>query len=932
MEPEKTKEYYITVAPALSINGEELPLDAINMHSVLSKFMGPVDKWEPYMKYIAAKGYNMVHFTPLMVRGASNSPFSLFDQLNFDPIAFPNGEKDVVDLVQRMEKEHGILGLTDVVWNHTAHNSEWLQHHPEAGFNRVTAPWLEGAYQLDTALMHFSQKLRTLGYPTDPKTQEDVLKIMEGIKIHAIAQIKLWEFYVLDIEANVTAAVEKWLAGEGEKPASTLEKEGFDKSKSLSEKSVLIRKHGLRGNDRMGERFRRHLDPIIGAAYIHLQHGPPPKNKDEGSIAAAKKTCTGILDELNLPFYKEYDADVAEALEQMFNRITYERLDDHGPKLGPVTDKHPIVESYFVRLPENEITKKHDPKSLALACNGWLWDNTSDFASSKHKSYLRRQVISWGDCVKLRYGDKPEDSPFLWDFMAKYTRLMAKCFHGFRIDNCHSTPLHVGEYMLDVARRERNNLYTVAELFTGDEYKDIVFLERLGLSSLVREAMVGHGPGDLSRLLHRHGGKPIGSFRQEFVTRGSGGAGDSREIIKAVTASPIHALFMDCTHDNEVPTQKRTPQDTLPNGVLSAMCDCAIGSVMGYDEVYPHLIDLVHETRTYQVPPALIDDTTAGIAKVKSIMNKIHSEMGKEGYTEMHVHHEEEYITMHRVHPKTHRGYFVIAHTAFHHGDHRGNFNPVTLPNTKAKVIGSWKLEADGSAETIKKVRGNEKELIGLPAKLKNLESPKIEEHGDKTVITIPDYFPPGSAVLIETWIEGLDNHELDNFVTSGIEDAMADTDVTELNFLLYRCDAEERDSSGGRDGVYSIPGHGALVYAGLQGWWSVLKDIIRNNDLGHPLCQHLREGQWALDFTAGRLERLAKDHKGLEKPAKWLRERLDRIKSVPSSLLPRYFGLVIQTAYTGAVERAVSLLPENIRGGTGFLRDLALVSIQVTG
>src|SRR5690606_37809734 len=131
-------------------------------------------------------------------------------------------------------------------------------------------------------------------------------------------------------------------------------------------------------------------------------------------------------------------------------------------------------------------------------------------------------------------------------------------------------------------------------------------------------------------------------------------------------------------------------------------------------------------------------------------------------------------------------------------------------------------------------------------------------------------------------------------FVTSGIEDAMADTDVTELNFLLYRCDAKERDSSGGRDGVYSIPGHGPLVYAGLQGWWSVLKNIIRNNDLGHPLCQHLRQGQWALDFTAGRLERMAKDHKGLEKPAKWLRARFDRIKTVLSSLLPRYFGLVI--------------------------------------
>lgn len=84
---------------------------------------------------------------------------------------------------------------------------------------------------------------------------------------------------------------------------------------------------------------------------------------------------------------------------------------------------------------------------VACANNGWVmgWDSTKDFASPGALVYLQRQLVVWSDCVKLRYGRRPSDSPFLWNFMKRYCTESAKIFKVVRLDNCHSTPIHVAK-------------------------------------------------------------------------------------------------------------------------------------------------------------------------------------------------------------------------------------------------------------------------------------------------------------------------------------------------------------------------------------------------------------------------------------------------------------------------------------------------------
>ncbi len=897
----------------------------------------------------------MIHFTPLQVRGASNSPYSLYDQLGWDPQCFPNGEKDVKQMVDSLEQNHSLLSLTDIVLNHTAHNSKWLLEHPEAGYNLTTAPWLESAYILDTHLLAFGLRLEELGYAKELKSVDDLIEIMEGIKTHVIAEIRLWEYYALDVDRDVDAAVESWTTGKTSIPDGSVSGDIDSlKKASVKELATYLIQNGLLGNDRLGERFRRRVNPSVAAAIVAIKFG---KYREEADETAIRSKLSEIFDTVNVPFYEEYDKEVTETLQQLFNRIKYVRLDDHGPKFGPIDQDHPIIETYFTRLNKSEASKDSKPEDLVLVNNGWVWAANAlvDNAGPQSRVYLRREVIVWGDCVKLRYGSGPKDSPWLWEYMTNYARTLAKYFAGFRIDNCHSTPIHVAEHILDEARRVRPNLYVVAELFTGSEEMDYVFVKRLGLSSLIREAMQSWSTGELSRLVHRYGGRPIGSFEVDEITRpsnpgstpvspgvnGTNGFALSREVIRNIKPSTVQALFMDCTHDNEVPAQKRDARDTLPNAALVCMCASASGSVMGYDEIYPKLVDLVNETRLYTSESSSgkeikVGGGKGGIGGVKKLLNQIHTLMGKDGYDEVHVHHEDQYITVHRVHPESRKGYFLIAHTAYPgYGNGNGAFNPVCLTGTKARHLGSWMLEVDDSEDARKQVENDKEYLRGLPSRLIDVPGVRMEVRSDETFITVREKFPPGSIALFETWIPAAEHSAgLDTYVTSGAGVAVAELDLVDLNFLLYRCEPEERDGSNGSDGVYDIPGYGKLVYAGLQGWWSLLKDIIKDNNLAHPLCQNLRDGQWALDYTVGRLERMSQEpefHK-LAKPAVWLKDRFDAIRSIPSFLLPRYFALVIRTLYSAAWKRGIDLMSDSVRDGQWFQQSLAMVSIQQTG
>ena len=183
---------------------------------------------------------------------------------------------------------------------------------------------------------------------------------------------------------------------------------------------------------------------------------------------------------------------------------------------------------------------------------------------------------------------------------------------------------------------------------------------------------------------------------------------------------------------------------------------------------------------------------------------------------------------------------------------HRCTVDPIRLRRTTCRFIlgasiqvQSYELEEDDQI------------LRGLHTKLIEASSVAVSQchdsEGPFTEIAPPELFPPGSILLFETQAESHDS-ELEGLCLRGAQEVFESLSLVELNHVLYRSDAEDRDLTDGKYGVYEVPGYGRLVYCGLEGWMHLLTHIMRYNDLGHPLCAHLRQGTWALDFVHQRL------------------------------------------------------------------------------
>ena len=160
-----------------------------------------------------------------------------------------------------------------------------------------------------------------------------------------------------------------------------------------------------------------------------------PGESRDAAISSRGDVLRRALNILHEASRADADAMHARILTNLRHRLQYERIDASGPRKGRISRDMPMSDPYFTVVKRLHADDCRDPDEFVLANNGWVFNGNPlvDFASSKSDVYLARDVIIWGDCVKLRYGGGPKDNPWLWEHMAGYARQMASVFHAFRI-------------------------------------------------------------------------------------------------------------------------------------------------------------------------------------------------------------------------------------------------------------------------------------------------------------------------------------------------------------------------------------------------------------------------------------------------------------------------------------------------------------------
>ncbi|KAK8807354.1 hypothetical protein WA158_004113 [Blastocystis sp. Blastoise] len=918
------------------------------------------------------------------------------------------------------EKYH-MLFLTDMVFNHVAPQCKLL-YNKDACFNTHNTPQLYPSLLIDLELQQLHRHLIE-GKARDSegflKPSIDSVKDIDRIMniIHTTILPLLEDFFKIDMDIIIKEfqknlnVVDKPIE-EGEEIDMKLYRYVY---RCLYEKNVGQKfpfgVHIYYNADYVGSYIPISL-PMLQRILIHMN------SLYRGYFMS---TCDHIEQAIrNTLIYRFIDSptkqplsDRYRLLDNYFNKITVPH-EEKSPSIETQIEQKPQLPKAQIKNnskkgkkgksranpppktnPVPQPTKNSIPVvpqiSVYYACNnGWVMSNTRDTMSNTiptefdieaeennslytddfilhftkplkiDNCYTRRDMIIWGDCVKLRYY-KPipavmdhsiEDNEYdIYNYIGRYVDTCASIFDGFRLDNTHNTEISVLEYLLDRARLRNPNLLIVSELFTSDENKDIEYINHIGINMLVREGINSPDPKTLTDTIYKAGGIDLGALTT------------IKDYSYSLPPSLLPSLVYDLTHDNQSYFSSLSLSHALAISSLLSLSTSSIASTKGFDEFYltnPSVL----ETREYSNS----NYQDSGITAIKGYLNNLHEFLAVHEYNERYIHsyYESSIIALQRTHSSLPLSVLCISHTDI------GIDKNIPDIEIDGNIIGiCLAATIHANKDTISKQYSNLVDsLQGIPSSACDIQYSVTNDldlcsytyfaHDNKTRIHLNSTFIPGSFIIFMVQTKGLyemqsllknelydydhcmrillatprylmnATHHPDN-VKSPLLQVLHELNLYDYSYMLYCSEPEEQLINNHGNYVINDPSHnctygvGTLPYAGFCGVLAVLRKILVKNDLGHPLMQNIREGDWLIDYL---IERLS-TRSTLKEVYILLRKEAEYIKKLPRGLKPKGFCEFIFMIYDCIKECVFEQMHLDIQSESSFSGDLAIATLQ---
>ena len=162
---------------------------------------------------------------------------------------------------------------------------------------------------------------------------------MTAIETEILLPLKLYQYYVLDVDSQVALFGPAWSSTlsttiEIDTPLANLPDDQLI--------SAFARYCLAKDWENLAGRFSITINIPAALSFVSVWTG---QSMGSETVVEATKAFSKLIDIVNVARYELYNDDLKAILDNTRNRIRYTRLDADGPKFGPITTK--FVLGYF---------------------------------------------------------------------------------------------------------------------------------------------------------------------------------------------------------------------------------------------------------------------------------------------------------------------------------------------------------------------------------------------------------------------------------------------------------------------------------------------------------------------------------------------------------------------------------------------------------